>query len=340
MTVKYKQQRIRKPSLNTPDELTAAPAQHAPDSASHIRRLLANPQTLSQPNILNLQRTLGNKTTHHLMRQSAAAHVIQRALDPIGGKSSNYFGISKKGNRDVLNLKVESYNSLSEQSKHSPEDNNKLFKQLREIRKHVLKWLNKTSDKEKHDEIKTWITTFLSKEEFKIGAMVNSNLLKNKDDSMGDEANKKLYESKKQDKNFTTEEYEKIETWLFQPDLVNVFRQFGKDQISIENIDAYIEMSAYEQNPSKDEAIRIHDKYRLDKFDYLNLDGKVKPLIADFTNLKKDTKAEAPKSFGKIAYGLLFNISEMFTRFRFTDAFYRITGTKKSDEMMTEYSNE
>lgn len=354
MATNYKSSKSRKSQLNGSDERISAPVdiQHTPDVASVINRAVAHPKViLSSNNVQHLQRVIGNTATQRLIRQSSVSPMIQRELKPIGGKSSG----KGTGNRDKLNFMVETYLSKKENlRKNNPlgtlKDNQSLWEDLRDIRKHANSWhdsigngklsglfskkMSKEDINKKKTEISEWMRYVLQLEEHEIGSAIGSASLMDADDDEGLNQMKDLYETKKRDKKFTKMEYEQLNTWLYTPELVNVFRYEAKKEISLENVDAYLEVVNYENNPKKDEAIRIYDKYKLGDTsgnNALNLDysiaQKTKKL---FDNLKNDKNAPAPSSFGNdVKEGLRTNIADTFSRFRFTNTYKRITGMGK-----------
>jgi hypothetical protein len=354
MATNYKSSKSRKSQLNGSDELISAPVdiQHTPDVVSVINRAVAHPQViLSSNNVQHLQRVIGNKATQRLMRQPSLSPMIQRELKPIGGKSSG----KGTGSRDKLNLMVETYLSKKENlRKNNPlgtlKDNQSLWEDLRNIRKYADDWYNrigngrlsglfgKKMSKEDIDkkkaEISEWMRYVLQLEEHEIGSAIGSASLMDANDDEGLNQMKDLYETKKRDKKFTDMEYEQLNTWLYTPELVNIFRYEAKKEYALENIDAYLEVANYENNPQRDEAIRIYKKYDMGNTSSnsaLNLDYSIAQKTKKmFDDLQNDKNAPAPSSFGNgLKEVLRINIADTFSRFRFTNTYKRITGIGK-----------
>jgi len=302
------------------------PSAAATPSASLISNSSGQHSNMSSDDILNMQSTIGNLATMQLLRQSQTSQTqlqhkigvtLQRRVKPMEGTSSGWF---RKGRRDKLNLMVAEYNLKEMKSSNTTSDNQSLLNDLQKINQYAMEWQKSVkNDEDKAKSIKNWRSDELAPEIQMRGALITLA------SPMDDTAMKAASKNTQHDKRFSPEQYAIPAIWLQEPNLINVFRDFARKEFSLENIDAFMEMSAYRYSPSRDEALRIYDKYEMASSNGdLNINRKA-PILQQLALLKTDPKAPVPTDFEEIKKQLWTNIGDTFSRFKFTEPYERIS---------------
>jgi hypothetical protein len=344
----------RLPKQSTPRLKTALSA--AKDNESDLSSAEIN---LSSPNIsastlIHLQRTFGNHAVQRMLipskpQRAAISPVpslgsdvkhstaqdkktIQRIIKPLEGASSGWF---KKGRRDKINEMVNAYNDLEISmggSKRSAESYESLLPEIQKIWQAAKAWQLDVmkSSPEKAAEISVWITNQVEREEdakkASIGELKDAALLKSASDGASYNA---LYTTPQ----FTEKGEGAGIRWLQTLALKPIYRYFIiQVQYDGPTLYAYDDVINYRQNPSREEAIRIYNKYDMGTTSQLNISGEgaggvegMRAIRSQITALEADPTAPVPQDFGPIETSLVKVINELFISFKTTKPYQKVT---------------
>ena len=306
----------------------------------------------SHSTIIRLQREVGNHAVQQMIKlpQTGAMHLppldvdthdtpssesgkpIQREITKLPGKSSGVFG---KGRRDKINVMVQAYNKLEMGAvgpKATIANIQKLLPEIQKIWQAAREWQVDTMKKnpEKAATIAAWITSEVEREEdakkASIGELQEAASLKAASDGAA-------YNVAYTTPEFTIPINGAGVKWLQTPTLAPIYRYFI---IALQHdgatLSAYEDMARYKANPTKAEALRIYDKYEMAASNQLNIAGEgaggidaVNATRAQINALRAGPNAPVPANFGAIEKSVTYVINELFTTFRDTTPFKKVT---------------
>jgi hypothetical protein len=331
-----------------PSKQAAVRVKQAPAAVPHrpVNPFISQPieQTGFTPaTLIHLQRAVGNHAVQRMIggiptspahaettESSDAGATIQRAIKPLPGASSGWF---RKGRRDKINAMVEAYNTLEIQSsgsKRTVESYQKLLPEIQKIWQAAHEWQLDVRAKhpDKAEEIGDWMKKEVEREEDakkgQIGELQQALALKAASDGAAYNVA------------YTTAEYTGATAgarWLATPALAAIYKYFLiQVQFEASTLYAYEDVTAYRQNPSRGEALRIYDKYDMGTASQLNITGEgaggeeaVNAVRAQIQTLRNNPNAAAPANFGAIEKSLINVINELFIAFRSTTPYKKVT---------------
>jgi hypothetical protein len=285
-----------------------------------------------QPKTRPLARMFSPEIQRQASSVQRAEGFIQRRIEPIAGKSSGWF---RQGRRDKLNAKVAVYNQMENRfagTNRNVQSFQLLVAKAEEILRDANAWRQAVarSKPEKAQEILTWIETKVQPElEMKRAAL---------NDLQQAVAMKDAWDNPTYNPLYTTDEYTKAGNagirWLSTPDLAPVYKyHIIKNQFEGITLNAYEDIVRYKQNPSRAEALRVYDKYRMGTADDLNITGEGAGGIESINKFREkiealrrnDNGAVVPAGFGAIETSIVNVLNEIFISFRLTEPYKTIT---------------
>ncbi|MBA3875056.1 MAG: hypothetical protein H0X30_38515 [Anaerolineae bacterium] len=348
-------ERLPKPStLRLKSALSAAKDNESDRSSSDQGQINLSSANISASTLIHLQRTFGNHAVQRMLTPSKSQEramspvpslsndiehstsqdnkTIQRIIKPLEGASSGWF---KKGRRDKINEMVNAYNDLEISmggSKRSAENYESLLPEIQKIWQAAKAWQLDVmkSSPEKGAEISVWITNQVEREEdakkASIGELKDAALLKSASDGASYNA---LYTTPQ----FTEKAQGAGINWLQTPALKPIYRYFMiQVQFDGPTLYAYDDVINYKQNPNREEAIRIYNKYDMGTTSQLNISGEgaggvdgMRAIRSQFAALEGNPVAPVPPDFGFIEASLVKVINELFISFKTTKPYQKVT---------------
>jgi hypothetical protein len=297
------------------------------------------------PESSNGQQLLPHELTHTIQQRNSSIQrteesvvsgqqqepIIQRQIEPIGGKSSGWF---RKGRRDNLNAKVAAYNTLEARltgpKRNTVQSAQLLHSKVEEILRDAERWcqsVTKTPDKEQ--EIRSWIQSQVVPErdakQNALSALQEATRLEN------------AWKNPIYNPLYTSSEYKGSNggiVWLSTPELAPIYKYYViKVQFDAPTVNAYEDIQNYKKNPSRDEALRVFDKYNMSTSSDLNITGEGVGGIAAINAVRTEIEklrsnapdAVVPRDFGAIEMSVVNVLNEIFGAFTSTEQFKKVT---------------